>query len=167
MHPHGHIVLSCLGNWSCTSVICRKVVGIVSPRGTHMLRYMGMCRTNGSHFHKISPNLGPIFYKSIRTLWFISVTEPKFWGVCYRHANTQYLWKIGLFQEKSLKMGTFFCQNGPLKWVGVLKLERHTLVQTKSEYPVSATLLRLKIDHIIHTIISLRLFYVKKILKDK
>ena len=34
-----------------------------------------------------------------------------------------------------LKMGTFFCQNDPLKRVGVSRLEQHTSVQTKSEYP--------------------------------
>ena len=34
--------------------------------------------------------------------------------------NEPVLWK------KSLKIGTFFCQNDSLKWVGVSRLERHT-----------------------------------------
>ena len=30
---------------------------------THILRHMGMCRSNGSLFHKLSLIMGPIFYK--------------------------------------------------------------------------------------------------------
>ena len=40
-----------------------------------------------------------------------------------------------IFREKSLKMGAFFCQNDPYKWVGVSRLKWHIPVQTKSEYP--------------------------------
>ena len=28
-----------------------------------------------------------------------------------------------------------FCQNDPEKWVGMSRLEQHTPIQTKSEYP--------------------------------
>ena len=40
-----------------------------------------------------------------------------------------------IFQEKCLTMGTLFCQNDPQRWIGVLRLKRHILVQTKSELP--------------------------------
>ena len=33
-------------------------------------------------------------------------------------------------------MGTFFLPKWPLKWLGVSRLELHTLIQTKSEYPL-------------------------------
>ena len=47
---------------------------------------------------------------------------------------------MGLFLwERSLKMGTIFCQNNPQNWVQVSRLERHTPVQTKSEYPSGYT----------------------------
>ena len=42
---------------------------------------------------------------------------------------------IVYFEKNPLKMGTFFCQNDPQKWLGILRPERNTPVQTKSEYP--------------------------------
>ena len=43
--------------------------------------------------------------------------------------------KWAYMSRKSLKMGTFLCQNDSKKWVWVSRLERHIPVQTKSEYP--------------------------------
>ena len=40
-----------------------------------------------------------------------------------------------IFQEKSLKMGTFFCQEDPDTWVRVRRLKWQTHVQTECEYP--------------------------------
>ena len=39
--------------------------------------------------------------------------------------------------RKIPQIGTFSCQNDPLKWVGVLRLEWH--IQTISEYPSPVT----------------------------
>ena len=52
--------------------------------------------------------------------------------------------------RQPLKMGTFFGQNHPYRWVWVLRLEQHTHVQLKSEYPPPPgviNLLKLKFIH--------------------
>ena len=99
--------------------------------GTQIFGRTGMCRSNGSLFHKKSLNMGPVFYQKILKHGSTFLTEPKFLG--FRLAKTlkiaKFLKNGPIFQEKSLKMGTFFCQNHPYRWVGVLRLERHTSVQ--------------------------------------
>ena len=37
----------------------------IKTYGDHILRHMGMCGSNGSHFHKKFFIMGPIFYKNI------------------------------------------------------------------------------------------------------
>ena len=62
--------------------------------------------------------MGPVFYQKILKHGSTFLTEPKFSG--FRMAKP---WKIAkflkngpIFQDKSLKMGTLFCQNhAPLK----------------------------------------------------
>ena len=61
--------------------------------GTRILKHTGMCGSDGLLLHKKSLNMGPIFYKNILIHGFLF---PK-------------IVKNGLY--KSLKMGTFFCQN--------------------------------------------------------
>ena len=61
-------------------------------------------------------------------------------------------------------MVTFFCQNYPWKGIGVLKLEQHNPVQTKSEYPTGvAYSLQLKETLESFTGEHLRVFYRIKI----
>ena len=82
-----------------------------------------MCCSNGSLFHKKSLNMGPIFYKNI----------PKHGWTPENVKNEP------RYQEKAVKMGTFFCQSDPYTWVWVSRLVRQTAVQTKSEYPMMPT----------------------------
>ena len=97
--------------------------------GTHIIGRTGMCRSNGSLFYKKSLNMGPVFYPKILKHGSTFLTEPKFLG--FRLAKTlkiakflkngqaktlkiiKFLKNEPIFQEKSLKMGTFFCPNHP------------------------------------------------------
>ena len=97
--------------------------------GTQIFGRTRMCRSNGSLFYKKSLNMGPIFYQKILKHGSTFLTEPKFLG--FRLAKTlkianflkngqaktlkiaKFLKNGPIFQEKSLKMGTFFCQNHP------------------------------------------------------
>ena len=71
-------------------------------RGTHILRYLGMCRSYGALLHKKS------YYKH-------GSVFPKFLGFCM--ANSQkfpkflgfHMAKWAYISRKSLKMGTLFC----------------------------------------------------------
>ena len=43
---------------------------------THMVRHMGMCRSNGSLFHKKSLNMGPVSYKkSLNMVSFLWLSQ--------------------------------------------------------------------------------------------
>ena len=59
--------------------------------------------------------MGPVFYKKILKHGSTFLIEPKFSG--FRMAKTlkiaKFLKNGPIFQEKSLKMGTLFCQNHP------------------------------------------------------
>ena len=83
--------------------------------GTHIFGQTGMCRSNGALFYKKSLTMGPVFYQKILKHGSTFLTEPKFLGL--RMAKTlkitNFLENRPIFQEKSLKMGTFFCQNHP------------------------------------------------------
>ena len=72
------------------------------PPHTQMSRYMGMCCSNGSLFHKKFLNMGPIFNKNIRKNEFF-VNEPK---------NYE---KWAYISRKNPKSGILFFQNDPLK----------------------------------------------------
>ena len=107
--------------------------------GTHILRHMRMCCSNGLLFHKKSVNMDPIFYKISLNMgpffknfknfpMFAIIEHPKI-------VKNGPLFK----KKKALQMGTLFYQNDPYKWVGVSRLERHTTLQTKSEYPLIST----------------------------
>ena len=67
--------------------------------GAHLLRQTGMCRSNESLFYKKSLNTGPVFYK--KNPWNMGPKIAKFWE------------NGPIFQEKSLTVGTLFCQNDP------------------------------------------------------
>ena len=116
-------------------------VVLLSQGGTHIFGRTGMCRPNESLFYKKSLNMGPIFYpkKSLNMgqLFWLSPKLRDFRG--FRMAKTpkmaEFLKNRPIFEGKSLKMGTLFGQNHPLRWVWVLRLEWHTPVQLKSEYP--------------------------------
>ena len=86
-----------------------------SRGGTHIFGRTGMCRSNGSLFYKKSLNMFPVFYQKIVKHGSTFLTEPKFLG--FRMAKTlkivKFLKNGPSFQEKSLKMGTLFCQNHP------------------------------------------------------
>ena len=81
--------------------------------------------------------MGPVFYQKILKHGPTFLTEPKFSGFCMAKPPkiTKFLKNGPIFQEKTLKMGTLFWQNHPQRGVGVLRLEQHTPVQLKSEYP--------------------------------
>ena len=126
----------------------RAIVEWVNPRGgTHIFGRTGMCRPNGSLFYKKSLNMGPVFYQkkslNMGQFFWLSPKLRDFWG--FHHAKTpkitEFLKNRPIFEGKSLKMGTLFGQNHPLRWVWVLRLERHTPVQLKSEYPQGVNLL--------------------------
>ena len=88
--------------------------------GGTILRNIGIYCSNGSFFHKTS-----LLKHGSHKHGFAFPKFPKFSGVC--HVNTWKLWKMGpYFRKKSLKMGTFYCQNDPQKWVGISKVEWHT-----------------------------------------
>ena len=73
------------------------------PGGTHILRQMGMCRSNGSFFYKKSLNMGPIFTK-----------KKKKKKLRRKPRKSKKIVKNGpISQDKSLTMGTLFCQNDP------------------------------------------------------
>ena len=59
--------------------------------------------------------MGPVFYKKILKHGLTFLTELKILG--FRVAKTQKIAKFlkngPIFQDKSLKMGTLFCQNHP------------------------------------------------------
>ena len=84
--------------------------------GTHIFGRTGMCRSNGSLFHKKSLNMGPVFYQKILKHGSTFLTEPKFFGFSHGEnpKNREIFKKLRLFfKKKSLKMGTLFCQNHP------------------------------------------------------
>ena len=86
------------------------------PRGgIHIFGRTRMCRSNGSLFYKKSLNMGPILYHKILKHGSTFLTEPKFSG--FRMVKTPKNHEIfeirPIFQEKSLNMGTLFCQNHP------------------------------------------------------
>ena len=85
------------------------------PGGTNIFGRTGIYRSNGSFFYKNSLNMGPIFYPKIFKHRSTFLTEPKFAG--FRMAKTPKITNLlkngPIFQEKSLKMGTLFCQNHP------------------------------------------------------
>ena len=85
------------------------------PGGTHIFGRTGMYRSNGSLFYKKSLNKGPVFYHKILKHGSTFLTEPKFLG--FRMAKTPKIAKFlkngPILKEKSLKMGTLFCQNHP------------------------------------------------------
>ena len=88
---------------------------VIVPGGTNIFGRTGMCRSNGSLFYKKSWNMGPVFYQKILKHRSTFLTEPKFFG--FRMVKTlkiaTFLKNGPIFQEKSLKMGTLFCQNHP------------------------------------------------------
>ena len=103
---------------------------IHSGGGTHISRHMVMRCSNGLLFHnksltrvpflqKIFLNMGS-FFKNF--CLFTMPTHKKFEKWAY-------------ISRKIPKSGYLFCQNGPLNWVWVSRLEWHTLVRTKFEYP--------------------------------
>ena len=101
--------------------------GDVPPKGNTSLQEI---LKHGSHFlPKKSLNMGQLFW--------LSPKLRDFWG--FRHVKTpkivEFLKNRLIFEEKSLKMGTLFGQNHPYRWVWVLRLQRHTPVQLKPEYP--------------------------------
>ena len=56
--------------------------------------------------------MGPIFYKKYMSKHgSVFVIEHKFSGVCWEHPEI--VKNEQIFQEKSLKMGTFFSKNDP------------------------------------------------------
>ena len=102
--------------------------------GTHIFGRTGMCRSNVSLFCKKSLNMGPVFYQKILKHGSTFLTEPKFLG--FRHPKiAKFLKNEPSFQEKSLKWVPFSAKITLKRWVGVLRLEQHTSVQLKSEYP--------------------------------
>ena len=78
--------------------------------------------------------MGPIFFKNIPKHGFCFSKISKIFG-CWHGKHLKML-NVPRFQEKSLKMGTFSCQSDPWEWAWVSRLERHTHVQTKFEYPL-------------------------------
>ena len=68
-----------------------------------------MFHSNGSLFYKKSLNMGPVFLPKILKHGSTFLTEPKFSG--FSMAKTpkiaKFLKNLHIFQEKSLKMGTF------------------------------------------------------------
>ena len=117
------LALICGKHQFCVLVFCLKsrahyCIGRCWPPGgggTHIFDRTGMCRSNGSLFYKKS--MGPVFYQKILKHGSTFLTEPKFWGFLSSHgenpANREIFENGPSFQEKSLKMGTLFCQNHP------------------------------------------------------
>ena len=105
------------GHRPCALCLLPQSAGGPQPGGgvTHVFGRTGMCRSNGSLFYKKSLNMGPVFYQKILKHGLTFLTEPKFLG--FRMAKTPKIAKFlkngPNFQEKSLKMGTLFCQNHP------------------------------------------------------
>ena len=87
----------------------------LSPGGTHIFGRTGMCRSNGSLFYKKSLYMGPVFYQKILKHGSTFLTEPKFSGFCMAKTPKimKFLKNVPISQEKTLKMGTLFCQNHP------------------------------------------------------
>ena len=98
---------------------------------TRILRYTGMCRSNGSLFHKKSLNMGSIFDKNIPkhgSVFFFFKSLQNFSDVCH-YANTQnFAHDWPKFQEKSLKMSISVCQK-TLEMGRGFRLHRLTHVQ--------------------------------------
>ena len=109
------------------------VSGFTLRGGTHIFGWTGMCRSNGSLFYKKSLNMGPILNQKLLKHGSTFLTEPKLW----RKPENRKFFKIwAYFSRKILKNEYLFLAKITLKrWVGVLRLKRHTPVQTKSEYP--------------------------------
>ena len=83
-----------------------------SMQGYSHIKANGDVPTNRSLFYKKSLNMGPVFLILKHGPNFL--TEPKFSGFCM--VKTPKIAKCvdrPIFQEKSLTMGTLFCQNDP------------------------------------------------------
>ena len=108
-----------------------NVGGLGTGGGTHIFGRTGMCRSNGSLFYKKSLNMGPVFYQKILKHGSTFLTEPKFSGFSHSEnpENREIFENWTNFSRKILKNGYPFLPKSPLKWVGVLRLERHTPVQ--------------------------------------
>ena len=78
--------------------------------GTHILRHMGKCCSNGSLFHKKALNMGPIFYRNIPKYGSVYLKFPKFFG-CLAEKWANILRKI----PKNKKVLFFFFQKLPLE----------------------------------------------------
>ena len=70
------------------------------PGGTHIFGRTGMCRSNGSLFHKKSLNMGPVFYQKILKHGSTFLTEPKFLGF-RKPRKSRNFWKMGLLFKKN------------------------------------------------------------------
>ena len=80
------------------------------PRG---YSHIGMCRFNGSLFHKKSLNMGPIFYKNIPKHRSVFTKYPIYFRAC---EYLKILKNGPVFQEKSLKWIPYlFLPKWPLK----------------------------------------------------
>ena len=109
-------ILSLLSSPSCSDYWTLNTHRTHTPGGgTHIFDRTGMCRSNGSLFYKKSLNMGPVFYQKILKHGSTFLTEPKFSGirVAKKPKIAKFLKNWPIFQEKSLKMGTLFCQNHP------------------------------------------------------
>ena len=75
----------------------------------------GCAALMGCFFYKKSLNMGPVVYQKILKHGSSFLIKPKFLG--FRMVKTPKIVKFlkngPIFQEKSLKMGTLFCQNHP------------------------------------------------------
>ena len=95
----------------------QRKICVDSPRGggTYILQQTGLCRSNGSLFLQESLIMGPVFYKELLKHGSNFLTESTLSG--FYMAKTQKIAKYvkngPIFQEKSLTMGTLFCQNDP------------------------------------------------------
>ena len=122
----------------------------VGGGGTYIFGRTGMCCSNGWLFLQEILKHGSRFLpqKSLNMgqLFWLSPKLRNFRG--FRHAKTpkitEFLKYRPIFEGKSLKMGTLFGQNHPYRWVWVLRLEWHTPVQLKSEYPPGLPYERIK-----------------------
>ena len=100
---------------------------------SHVTGKQGHAAQMGNFFYKKSLNMSPIFYENIPKHGSILKAESKFSLVCIGNLRRSYKWMY--IWSKISTNGYLFPQNDPWKWVWVLRLGRHTSIQTKLEYP--------------------------------
>ena len=111
---------------------------------TVILRHTGMCRSNGSLFHKKSLKYGSPFSTKISLNMDLFFQQFKNFRVFAWHFQNFLVFamrtpknfeKWAYISRKILKNRYLFLPKWPLKWVSVSRLEWHTHFQSKSEYP--------------------------------